>query len=44
MKYIKSILKGLFWIALVLAIILVIGRFTFWVPGEAPDNAMAPTI
>jgi signal peptidase I len=44
MKYVKSILKGLLWISIILGIILFIGRFTFWVPGAAPDNAMAPNI
>lgn len=44
MKHIKGILKALLWIAIVLGIILFVGRFTFWVPGEASDNAMAPTI
>lgn len=44
MKHVKSILKGLLWISITLGIIVFIGRFTFWVPGVAPDNAMAPTI
>jgi signal peptidase I len=44
MKYLKGALKILLWVAIVGAIILAIGRFTFWVPGETPDNAMAPNI
>ena len=44
MKSLKGILRTLFWIALVVGGILVIGRFTFYEPAIAMDNTMAPTI
>ena len=44
MKHLKGALKILLWVVIIVGIVVVIGRFTFWVPGVAPDNAMAPNI
>jgi len=44
MGLLKDVLKIILWIAVFLGILVAVGRFTIWEPGEAPDNAMAPNI